>query len=116
MSDLDTYLNRSVESFFGLTPGMRRILNEANVQTVKDLLDFNLDDITNSSKRSALQAFRDMRLEETERFRVQEVAVTKLPSIPKDKKTNRHKEKKATSEADTKPDDIINSIQKIIKK
>jgi len=97
MSDLDTYLNRSVESFFGLTPGMRRILNEANVQTVKDLLSFNLSDITNSSKRSALQAFKDMRLEETERFRVQEVAVTKLPSIPKDKKTNRPKEKKAAS-------------------
>ena len=69
MSELEKYLNRSLESFFGLTSGMKRILNESHVQTVKDLLDFNLDDITNSNKRSAFQEFKATLLEEAEKSR-----------------------------------------------
>ena len=115
VSELEKYLNRPLESFFGLTSGMKRILNESHVRTVKDLLDFNLDDVANSYQRLALQQFKESRLTETERFRVQEVAVTKLPSIPKEKTSTHSKEKKTAGSKNHKISDFdIRKAKKLI--
>ena len=101
MSSLEEYLNRPIESFFGITRGMKRLLSESGVQTVKDLLEnFNLDDVASNTQRLALQRFKETRLKETERFHSEKVAVTKLPSLPKEKKSTQSKKNKtATSKS-----------------
>ena len=88
MSDLEEYLNRSVGGFFGLSSGMKRILAESGVHTVKDLLDnFNLDDVVTAVHRVALQQFKEDRLKEIEKLSSQEVAGIKIPELPKVSKT-----------------------------